>query len=401
VISSQSVICNTTLIDASHRVRYDAWALPGIDQLISSKRVVICVGPGGVGKTTTSAAIALRAASEGRKTIVLTVDPAHRLANSLGLSAFEADEQEIPTSAFEAVGLTHNAPLFAMMLDTKKTFDGIVARYARDPATRKRILESPFYEQASTRLAGSQEYMAMEKLFELYDEARFDLIVLDTPPTVHALDFLDAPDRLEAFMSQNTTGLVAKSTRVLGKLGLSFLKANSVILKGISKFLGTELFVQIVEFLQDFSSMYTGFRNRAGAVKQLMRSPEVAFVILTGPGRPSIDEGLFFYERLAAENLPFGAFVVNRARRDFGAIDPDTEARFLDDFPNGPLADRIIEHARNYQTLVRRDLRELRRLTEHLGPEIDVFLVPDFDEDIHDLEGLARYGKTLAAAVRP
>ncbi|MFT5432691.1 MAG: anion-transporting ArsA/GET3 family ATPase, partial [Myxococcota bacterium] len=220
-----------------------------LDQLIRTKRVLVCVGPGGVGKTTTSAAIALRASELGRRTLVLTVDPAHRLANSLGLEQFDAQEQEISQELFAAAGLTWNAPLFAMMLDTKRTFDSIVDRYAPNPETRDRILSSPFYEQASTRLSGSQEYMAMEKLFELHEADSYDLIVLDTPPTVHALDFLDAPNRLEEFMNQNTDSVRSLGARTLSKIGLGFLRANSLILRGISKFLGSEVFVEILDFL--------------------------------------------------------------------------------------------------------------------------------------------------------
>ncbi len=360
--------------------------MPSVDQLIRTKRVIICVGPGGVGKTTTSAAIALRAAAMGRRTLVLTVDPARRLANSLGLDGFEHEEQAI-----------EGTTLFAMMLDTRKTFDSIVERYTSDEATRRRILESPFYEQASTRLSGSQEYMAMEKLYELHQADRFDLIVLDTPPTVHALDFLDAPDRLESFMRQSTDGLMAKSTRILGKLGLGFLKANTVILKGISKFLGTQLFLDILEFLHDFQSMYTGFVNRAGAVKRLMHSDEVAFVILTAPTSSSMEEGLFFHARLEDEGLPFGAFVVNRVHQRKTDLSEKTEARLRQELQNDALTDALIAAAASYDTLADRDRRCIEDLRERLGPDATLHVVPDFDEDIHDLDGLNRYGATLTS----
>ncbi len=368
-----------------------------IDDLIRTRRTIICVGPGGVGKTTTSAAIALRAATMGRSVLVLTVDPAHRLANSLGLSAFETEQQEIGEDAFKAAGLERNAPMHAAMLDTQRTFDTIVHRYATEP---DKILKSRFYEQASTRLAGSAEYMAMEKLYELYTEGEHDLIVLDTPPTVHALDFLDAPDRLQSFMNQSTDGLVAKSTRTLGRLGLGFLKANALILRGVGRFLGTDLFIDILNFLNDFKSMYAGFVDRASEVKRLMRSDEVAFVILTGPERASVDEGLFFYRRLQREGMPFGAFVMNRLRRSFGptddALEADFKAAFVSDAPeNADLAARILTNARNYQTLVTRDARELERLKQELAEGDLAVAVQDFEEDIHDLGGLHRFGQLL------
>ena len=381
--------------------------MTSLDQLIATRKTLICVGPGGVGKTTTSAALALRAATLGKRTLVLTVDPAHRLANSLGLARFEKEEQPISPELFDLAGVPRGAPLFAMMLDTKRTFDGVVERYAPTPEVKARILGNPFYRQASTRLAGSQEYMAMEKLYELHSAGRYDLIVLDTPPTVHALDFLDAPSRLDEFMSQSLSGLVGRSTRTLGRIGLGFLRANSVILRGIGRFVGTDFFVDVVDFLQDFSEMYTGFKSRAGAVKRLMRSDEVAFVVLTGPESASLDEGLYLTERLRAETMPFGAFVVNRVRRSFGhtgdALRADlrqalTAAPALRAEPPvvlGHTADAVADAVSAYEVLVRRDAAAIATLDARLPGE-SIVVVPDFDEDVHDLAGLYRYGGHLA-----
>ena len=377
--------------------------MSALEEQLRTRKTIICVGPGGVGKTTTSAAIALRAAEMGRKTLVMTVDPAHRLANSLGLKAFDSHEQEISAQLFEQAGIERRAPLFAMMLDTRRTFDTIVERYAPNPETRKRILESPFYEQASTRLSGSQEYMAMEKLYELHTEGRYDLLVLDTPPTVHALDFLDAPDRLRDFMSQDTASIRSRGARTLGKLGLSFLRANSMILRGVGKFLGTSLFVDILDFLTDFRSMYSGFVDRAAAVKELMRSPELGAFILTSPEHSSIDEGLYLYERLTAETMPFGAFIVNRARAKSAPLSDELSQLVQRQIAGceGPgvdlqsLTTRLLDNHRRYQVLAARDEREVTRLRQRLGPERSVHLVPDFEEDIHDLAGLHRYATHL------
>jgi anion-transporting ArsA/GET3 family ATPase len=379
-----------------------------LDELILSRRTLVCVGPGGVGKTTTSAAIGLRAATLGRKTLVLTIDPAHRLANSLGLSSFDHHEQEIEPELFASAGIVPKAPLYAMMLDTRRTFDDVVRRYADSPETQERILKSPFYEQASTRLAGSQEYMAMEKLYELSLSESYDLIVLDTPPTMHALDFLDAPDRLAEFMSQSTDGLVAKSTQVLSAIGLSFLKANSLILKGIGRFLGTELFLDILSFLSDFRSMYTGFRERAHAVKELMSSDQVGFVVLSGAEPSSIDEGLFFADRLVDESMPLVGYILNRMRlydSNADLSDPSvhtvltrvlTEAGASRDEAAksiGILSDCVSKS----NVIAERDMRQLRRVAGHFV-SLPVFAVPDFDEDIHDLAGLFRYGQHLSAS---
>ena len=385
-------------------------SMQSIDQLLTTKRTLICVGPGGVGKTTTAAAIALRAASLGRKTLVLTVDPAHRLANSLGLSSFASEEQVIEREWLDAAGIGDAAPFSAMMLDTKRTFDAIIDRYASSPAVRDRILSSPFYEQASTRLSGSQEYMAMEKLYELFHAERHDLIVLDTPPTVHALDFLDAPNRLEDFMSQNTDGLLSRSTRTLGRLGLGFLKANSLILRGISRFLGTELFVDILNFLNDWKTMYSGFKDRAAEVKRMMRSDEVSFIVLTGPERASIEEGLFFQRRLADQDMPFGAFVVNRARRPFGPVGGSVSQDFREHLLTHPsladvpeetralVADHVLDRFGKYAVLVERDQAEIARLRATLPEDARLEVVADFEEDVHDLRGLHRFGETLVAS---
>ncbi len=374
-----------------------------IDALIRTRRVIVCAGPGGVGKTTTSAAIALRAACLGKRTLVLTVDPARRLANSLGLEGFQHDEQRIGEHLFHRAKIptTGAVPeLYAMMLDTKRVFDSVVGRYAPNPEVRDRILKNPFYQQASVHLAGSQEYMAMEKVYELTQAGRYDLLVLDTPPTVHALDFLDAPSRLEEFLGQSVSGLMARSSRVVGRLGLGFLKANKMILRGIGKFVGTDFFVDLLDFLQDFSEMYTGFKTRAHAVKELMRSPEVGFVVLTGPERSSIDEGLFLRDRLVAEDMPFATFVINRLHVFAGEV-PDgaaIRAALTAHGASPPTADaateRLTAGVTAYARLALRDAALVSDLRPRLAGA-PLLTVPEFDQDIHDLAGLYAYGQQL------
>ena len=376
-----------------------------LDTLLMTRRTIVCLGPGGVGKTTTSAALALRAASLGRRTLVLTVDPARRLANSLGLDRFENDEQEIGRDRFDAAGVPYGAPLFAMMLDTKRTFDAIVERYAPSAEARERILRSPFYAQASTRLAGSQEYMAMEKLYALtqlppdHGRPAYDLIILDTPPTVHALDFLDAPGRLEELMSYNTdlsatsgddedAGIISRGGRMLGRLGLGLVKANTTILKGIGKFLGADLFTDILSFLGDFRTMAAGFRERSTAVRRYMCSSEISFVVLTGPERSSIDEGLYLAERRVAERMPLGSFVVNRVR--FGPADTSSSD---DGSLSAAARQYLTESAARYDALVSRDGRELARLDGRLP--VAAIRVPEFADDVCDLSDLHRYGTHL------
>jgi len=379
--------------------------MSAIDTLISEHRVLICVGPGGVGKTTTSAALALRAALSGKRTIVLTVDPAHRLANALGLNHFSSEEQVIKINDLES---KKTATFSAMMLDTKRTFDALIERHTTDATVRDRILNNPFYEQASSRLAGSQEYMAMEKLYELYSSGRFDLIVLDTPPTVHALDFLNAPQRLMDFLGHSHSNLFTRSTRTLGKVGFGFLRANRILLKGISKFVGSEVFLSLLDFLKDFQSMYEGFKDRAHQVKELLASEEAAFVVLSGPEQASIAEGLFFRDVLEDSDMPMGAYVVNRVRRALGPMNADTASSFetwLQDEQSllshskedkEQTARHVLERYEQYAQLVQKDSASLQSLTNALSTSIPLIAVPDFDEDIHSLEGLQVYGERLA-----
>jgi anion-transporting ArsA/GET3 family ATPase len=381
--------------------------MSAVEELIRTKRTLICVGPGGVGKTTTSAAIALHAAAMGRRTLVLTVDPAHRLANSLGLQSFEQEEQIIDPKRLKRAGVPSDACFAAMMLDTKRTFDRLIERYTTDPTVRERILNNPFYIQASTRLAGSQEYMAMERLYEIDTSGDYDLLVLDTPPTAHALDFLRAPERLTDFLKQGTSGLLARGTKRLGRLGLGMLKANTLILRGVSKFLGAELFLGILEFLNDFSGMYAGFRERSQKVRQMLRSEQTGFIVLSSPERHSINEGLYLYDTLIREQMPFGGYVLNRVRQSFGEADDATTEDFIEDVVNEEtlnlhrrarlekVANKAVHNFDQYQTLTRRDAGEIEYLVERLGDRSRLCIVPDFDQDIHNLRGLYDYGRTL------
>jgi anion-transporting ArsA/GET3 family ATPase len=383
--------------------------MSAIETLIDSAKVLLCVGPGGVGKTTTSAALTLLAAAAGRRAIVLTVDPAHRLANALGLQSFKDEEQIITPDMLAKAGVPNGAPFAAMMLDTKRTFDQLIERHTSNPKTRDRILDNPFYVQAATRLAGSQEYMAMEKLYEIHQSGQYDLIVLDTPPTVHALDFLNAPQRLMDFLGHNTSGLLARSSRRIGKLGLGFLEANRLILRGMNKFVGADFFVSVLEFLQDFSVMYDGFKQRADNVKQLLSSSESAFIVLTGPEQASMNEGLFFRDALVEAAMPLGAFVVNRVREPFGPVDKHLAKDFEADVmgeeslslhrasARKKVSKAALYHFEQYQTLVRRDAANLAKLRDMLGAQVPLISVPDFDQDIHSLAGLYKYGRFLFA----
>jgi anion-transporting ArsA/GET3 family ATPase len=287
--------------------------------IVARKKVIVCAGSGGVGKTTTAAAVALRAAVEGKKTVVLTIDPAKRLASSLGVKELSNEPTKVTTRKFRSAGLNPAGELYAMMLDTKTTFDKVVLRYAPTTDQANRIINNRFYRNISSTLSGTQEYMAMEKLYELYTEGGFDLIVIDTPPTRNALDFLDAPRRLTEFLE----------SRVLRwflmpyiKVGGGFMRvanmAATTFLRIVKRIIGTEALDDTAEFFTNLEGMYEGFKQRAQDVAALLRSNVTSFIVVTSPATDSVTEATFFASRLNESGLPFGALVVNRVHPQYG-----------------------------------------------------------------------------------
>lgn len=382
-------------------------------EFLLGKRTLVCVGSGGVGKTTVSAALALHAAVLGRRALVLTVDPARRLASALGIGAFSEEQRRIDGALLTRAGLRFDGTLDAAMLDTKSTFDRIVARYAPNEEVRDRILRNPFYRQASTALAGSQEYMAMEKLYEIREDGRdvHDLIVLDTPPSNHALDFLSAPARMQHLMDSATFRLFVRSVGAAS--GGGFGRLNRFVLSGVGRFLGTDVFLSILEFLESFSSMYDGFSQRSARVEQLLRQEDVAFLVVTSADGQAVDEALFLRETLVERGMPFGAFVVNRVQPapvPDGDVDKATaalEAAMVAEPALGlyseeivrRVARRVARHTRELETLAERDARTIDALRAAAGSE-RVFELPRFPEDIHDLTGLSRFASVLVQGER-
>jgi anion-transporting ArsA/GET3 family ATPase len=287
--------------------------------IVDRKEVIVCAGAGGVGKTTTAAAVALRAAVEGKRTVVLTIDPARRLAASLGLKELSNDPTKVPARKFASAGLKPVGELYAMMLDTKTTFDKVVTRYAPTTDQANRIINNRFYRNISATLSGTQEYMAMEKLYELYADGGFELIVIDTPPTRNALDFLDAPRRLTGFLE----------SRVLRWFLLPYIKAGggfmrvaniaaTTFLRIVKRIIGTEALDDTAEFFRNLEGMYEGFNERAREVASLLKSNVTSFIVVTSPATDSVSEATFFASRLNESGLPFGALVVNRVHPVYG-----------------------------------------------------------------------------------
>jgi anion-transporting ArsA/GET3 family ATPase len=368
-----------------------------IDRLIDDPRtrIIVCCGSGGVGKTTTAASLGLRAAERGRDVVVLTVDPARRLAQSMGLS-------ELDNSPRRIEGVEGDGELHAMMLDMKRTFDEIVEQHS-DPDRAKQILANPFYQSLSSSLSGTQEYMAMEKLGQLHRSGAWDLIIVDTPPSRNALDFLDAPERMGRFLDGRFMKILAAPAKSGGRLGVKVLSAGFGMFTGvINKVLGVQLLRDVQTFVAAFDTMFGGFRERAQKTYELLQTPGTAFIVVAAPEPDALREAAYFVERLAEDRMPLAGLVINRvhdadatmvsAARSLGA------AETLAERGDHPLAAALLRlHAERMQLSAREE-----RLRDHFTsahPTVPVAAVPAQAEDVHDLDGLRQVSEDLAGNV--
>src|SRR5215471_2408444 len=284
-----------------------------LSALLDSRRVILCVGCGGVGKTTVAAAMGLAGARRGKRVLTLTIDPAKRLANSLGLEGMTSEEQQVDPRVLERAGVTGNGSLTVMMLDTKRTFDDLVTRFASSDEARRRILDNRLYKYVSTNLAGTQDYMAMEKLLAMKEDPRFDIVVLDTPPTRNALDFLDAPGRLVEALDGPAIRWFIQAFDRSRKLSLNLVAQSvAVVLRGVSKLTGGGFLEQMAELITDLNDLFGGFRDRAARVAEAFRAEDVGYVMVTSPAPLAIREVAYFAERLKDHGMRSDGFVVNR-----------------------------------------------------------------------------------------
>jgi anion-transporting ArsA/GET3 family ATPase len=371
--------------------------MPGVAEILQNKKVCICAGSGGVGKTTTSAAIAAGMAARGMKVAVLTIDPAKRLADSLGLPELGNEERQVDPRLFEDAGMEMNGgELWAMMLDAKATFDEVVRRHAPDAETRDRILSNRIYQQLSAALAGSQDYMAMEKLFEIWAENRYDLLVLDTPPTRSALDFLDAPRRLTQFIEGRALQVFMRPTGFATKI---FGKGTSMMFGVLRRVTGVEVLEDLAEFFQAFSGMVGGFQERAKRVNELLADPSTSFLVVCGPQGEPIDQAVYFHRKLVEAKLPFGGVIVNKVHYESEL--PETGEGLVDELEevlaDRDLAERVAANYAEYRVLAERDRHNIERLVSELRARA-VIQVPYLDADVHDLAGLAEINRYLFAA---
>lgn len=362
-------------------------AAPQLDDLVDSQPIVVCCGPGGVGKTTVAATLALEAAWRGRRACVVTIDPARRLADALGLA-------HVGDAPGRVAG-DWPGELWAVMLDTKSTFDALVARYAATREQAESILENRLYRNISGVLSGTQEYMAMEKLYELHDEGltgpqgqpvRFDLIVVDTPPTRNALDFLEAPRRLTRFLDNRFFRLLMRPTRAyLRAVGV----ATQAFLRTLSKVVGSEVVADVVSFFQAFEGMEEGFRYRAQEVDDLLSSDATAFVLVASPARDAVREAVFFADKLQEAGMDTAALVVNRVHPRFGPPPPD--------LPTDSELAPFYANLAQFHEVAQREESHFSTLVAQVAPA-PVARVPFLPADVHDLEGLRRVADELFPA---
>jgi len=368
-----------------------------IEDLIEKKKLIICCGSGGVGKTTTAAAIALKACFLGKTVAVLTIDPAKRLANSLGLETLSNDEKEISQTELKKAGLKTSGRLFALMLDTKRTFDKIIEKYAPSTESKEAIFNNKLYQHLSGMIAGSQEYMAMEKVYELLKKETYDLLVLDTPPTQHALDFLDAPQKMTQAVSDSILKWFLKPSIFLGRTSLKFIeKTTRTIFKSFDHVLGFEFMQDLSAMLISTAGLLEGFKERAQEVAKLLHDSQTAFLLVTAPQGMVVPEAVFFHEKIKEYKLPFAGFIVNRVH---GKIDfPKNFSNFSKLFQkelDDSLIQKLFEMFSSYDSLVKQDQRLLDLLETKLKKRESLTLIPYFETDVHDLAGLAKIGEYL------
>lgn len=367
-----------------------------IDEIIEGRSVVITCGAGGVGKTTSAAAIACRAAALGRKAVVLTIDPARRLAASLGLDSFDSESRPVGLPPDERGEVK---TFDAMMLDSRRTFDRLVMRYASEEGAEK-ILNNRFYRHFTGAVGGSHEYTAMERLYELYEEGKWDLLVLDTPPTVHALDFLDAPQKLIDAFDESIFRWLIKPYLAAGKVGVQVLSFGSAyIVKVLTRIVGGEMIDDLSEFLLLFQELFEGFSERAKAVQNLLHGDKTAFMIVATTQANSLQDARLFYSEIQRMQMPFGGFIINRrmqapketlrrarieqALADAVANDDET------------FVDRLMAVKKNYEVAAKRQQRNLDLLIESITPKPNIYSIPLMEKDVADVRGLLNFGRMM------
>jgi anion-transporting ArsA/GET3 family ATPase len=349
--------------------------LTTVEPLLEGRRMVICAGSGGVGKTTTAAAVALGLAERGKRVAVVTIDPARRLANALGLDELDNEPRRVD------LDLEGGGELWAMMLDAKRTFDQLIEHLAPDERTRDEVFANRIYQQLSSAVAGSQEFTAIAKLYELDREGDYDVLVLDTPPSRNALDFLDAPGRLTGFFQGRAIRVFMRPAGLSGRL---LGRGTGVVFGILQRVTGVDLLRDLSVFFRSLGGMIDGFTERAKRVGELLQDPATTFLIVTAPRHDPVEEAIFFHRKLSEAGMPFGGLVINRVHQP-----PDEELPAAVAADLGPaLAERVSVATGELAALAARDATNVQRLRAQLG-DPPTILVPELADDVHDVEGLA------------
>jgi anion-transporting ArsA/GET3 family ATPase len=365
----------------------------GLRARLRNKQVLVCVGAGGVGKTTTSAALALGLAQGGRKVAVVTIDPARRLASALGLEELPSEPRRIDAALFAEQGVPMEGELWAMMLDAKRTFDELIARLAPDERAREEILANPVYGELSTAVAGSHELSAIAKLYELHEEHDFDAIVLDTPPSRNALDFLEAPGRMLGFLEGRALQVFLRPSGLTARV---FGRGTALVFAIFARVTGVDMLGDLSRFFRSLSGVIEGFGERTRGVAALLRDPHTSFLIVTSPEPEAAREAAFLADRLGEAGMPVGELIVNRVHTlGLHGLSVDAVAELLAAELGEPLAGRLASNLADFDVLARRDRETIARLADGWGGRHRPILVPHLDEDVQDLLGLAHVAEHL------
>ncbi len=362
--------------------------------------VIVCVGTGGVGKTTVSSALGIAAAMKGKRTLVMTIDPAKRLAQSMGIQSLENTPRPVLLKAIDAGDFPAAGALDAMMLETRTTFNNLIRKHARSEQKAEAILNNSYYQYVSGELAGSEDYMAMEKLYEIRNEYDYDLIVVDTPPARHAINFLTAPNRLIQLISSGVLKWLVRPTAGISMLGLNILnKAPQKVVKLLKSYVGLEIVEELTNFFSEFDELYAGFKSRAKEVNALLSSSKVQFYMVTAPMQDTIEDAVYFYSIMKDYDIDFAGFIVNKVH---GAVYRDAAlktraATIAGTLDEGEPLRRILEETLDMDTVARHDAELIRYLrTSIRSSKIKYYLLDlMMDREFTSLSTLKELSKSL------